>query len=297
MLSSGWSRWVAQEQGPLVAQEILLGWCSRWASAPDPQLPVEQLPLTHYAAIDLRFSRSPEPAWAQELAREAPQLGDQILAARCCYTVRTSAGRTDLAYACQHAAWRALGEATGGVLYDSTNGSLMSYALGLGLVPEVEAPPGPEPLHHRIGSEASDIELRSLDGAAFSLRALRGSAITLWFLPTLAVPRPIDELEVLAKHQELIAKRTNLIVVSEDPPKDLAAHGARLGVRFPLLVDDKHRVTRQYDAARARLTILIDEQGIIRDRFERGELSRVVFDLLRRIGNLAPTTPSTCSRS
>jgi peroxiredoxin len=286
-LSSGWPRWVALEHGPIAAQETILGWCSRWASAPDPQLPVDQLPISHYAGVGLT-SRSPDPAWAQDLAREAPQLGDQLLAARYRYTVWTSAARTDLAYAFQHAVWRALGEATSGVLYDDTSGSIMSYALGLGLVPEVEAPPGPERLRGRIGAEAPDIELRAHDGTAFSLRGRRGSAITLWFHPHRSVAIDRQELEVLAKHQELIARRTNLIVIANYPSKDLAEHASRLGLRFPLLADDEHSVSRHYDADRARLTILIDENGIIRDRFERGELSRVVFDLLKRIGNPAP---------
>jgi len=120
------------------------------------------------------------------------------------------------------------------------------------------------------------------------LRARRGSAITLWFHPNWSAPIARQELEVLAKHQQLIARRTNLVVISGYPPKDLAEHASRLGLRFPLLADDRQSVTWEYDADRARLTVLIDENGIIRDRCERGELSRVVFDLLKRIGSPAP---------
>ena len=295
----------ALREGGLLADGLVLGWCPSWASEPPQRLDLNVLPSSHYATVALSIAQ-PDEECVASLALEQPLLASAIMRSTHLLTAWTSAGRSQLGYALQVSVWRVLGELTGGVLYDEVSGDLMGYVPRIGYARrDKPTPEGPEEPIAARGSLAPDFELYAQDGSTFRLHMARDKPVTLWFIPS-SLDSPVceAETEVLARYQEMIARHTFLIGLGPFSRDALAAFATKFGLKFPLLADSGQHLYNQesqrrsrlgvpnqlrelpsvvatYDAYQERAAIVIGADRRIRERYQRGEPGRVVFDLLK----------------
>jgi peroxiredoxin len=115
------------------------------------------------------------------------------------------------------------------------------------------------------GQEAPDFALKALDESNLRLTEFRGQVVLLNFWASWcgacrqAMPAFNDIYE---KYQ-----RAGLVMLSinlDDDPQRAKKMAHSLGVRFPVLLDERKSVSRLYQVETMPLTVLIDREGVIR---------------------------------
>jgi peroxiredoxin Q/BCP len=125
----------------------------------------------------------------------------------------------------------------------------------------------------QVGQEAPDFELSGTDGP-FKLSDHRGERVVLLFYPgdnTMVCTKQFCSYRDRAN--DFAALDATVVGISS---QDLASHEgfvAKHSLNVPLLADVEKKVARAYDAFSPRLgvkraVIVIDEQGIVRDRHD-----------------------------
>lgn len=137
-----------------------------------------------------------------------------------------------------------------------TRHALVALLLSLGAA--VQAAPA-------VGSLAPDFTLRSVDGPNLRLGEQRGQVVLVNFWATWCGPcreemPQLNRLYDKYKGAGLVMLGVN---VDEDPAK-AAAVAAKLGVRFPVLLDSTKQVSGRYDLTAMPSTVLIDRDGKVR---------------------------------
>jgi peroxiredoxin len=112
---------------------------------------------------------------------------------------------------------------------------------------------------------APDFTLRTLNGPNLRLAEQRGKVVMINFWATWCGPCRQEMPQLNALYQKYRASGFTLLGVNvdEDSPKaaDLAA---KLGVKFPVLLDADKTVSKLYDMNSMPATILIDRDGRVR---------------------------------
>lgn len=245
MAERGWGIRISTDQwkhtlftGPAIAEDVMvLGWWTSWGRAPDEPLNPKTLSVRDYGSVPISI-RAAAKSDVDDAARGVPRLAPSLAAARHCYTIWTTAGRSELDYALQVALWHALGEVTSGVMQYDSEGCVRCYALDIriGDVPDVPAPAARRMPNVEIGKPAPAVRLKAQDGSVLDLCAQLGKRVALWFIPC-ELSKAEAELAQLAKHQEIIKRKVDLIVIANDTPESVQRVTARLGLQFPVLAD------------------------------------------------------------
>ncbi len=151
-------------------------------------------------------------------------------------------------------------------------------------------------------AQAADFTLRTVEGKNFRLSDhLRKDIILLNFWATWCTPclGEMPELEKL--HQTMKAEGVQIIGVSMDGPESVAnvqPTVRRLGVTYPVLLDEETRVVGLYNPRRdAPYTVIIDREGRVAQRFvgyAPGDEAKLE-DALRKL--LAGEAPATTERT
>jgi peroxiredoxin len=112
---------------------------------------------------------------------------------------------------------------------------------------------------------APDFTLRAVDGPNLRLYEQRGRVVLVNFWASWC-RRCLDATPHLNRlHEKYGASGMLLLGISVDEdPAQAAAVAARLGVRFPVLLDPERSVIRRYDPAALPSTLLIDRDGRVR---------------------------------
>ena len=143
-----------------------------------------------------------------------------------------------------------------------------------------------------VGQLAPDFTLVANDGAALSLKSLRGAKVLLWFFVEANTPGCTLEGRGFRDHQSYFDENNIRVVgVSFDSIEDNAAFARRHEFGFPLLSDADHAVAIAYGAcsdAKARypdrVSFLIDEHGVVERVYDkvdpRDHPARVLADVL-----------------
>ena len=122
-------------------------------------------------------------------------------------------------------------------------------------------------LYASDGPPAPDFALRALGGGNHRLSEHRGEVVALVFWASFCgdCRRELERFERLRKTYAT-AGFVVLGVNLDSKPGQAAAIASAAGIRYPVLVDADHAVSRAYDADRLPLILLIDREGVVRAR-------------------------------
>jgi peroxiredoxin len=117
----------------------------------------------------------------------------------------------------------------------------------------------------KIGQPAPDFQLTSSQGNDYTLADYQGHPVLLNFWATWCGPC-VEEMPQIQRVFE--ANRTNGLVVfavSSEAMDQVAEFGADHDLSFPLLIDEKGRVSSQYRVSAYPTSYFVDAQGVIQD--------------------------------
>lgn len=135
--------------------------------------------------------------------------------------------------------------------------------------PTPTLPPPP-----RVGAEAPDFTLTTLDGTQMSLRDFRGKKVILNFFATWCPHCRAETPTLVSYYNDMSDEGIVIVAVNLGEGKDkVAAYQKEFNVTFPLLLDSDGTVGRMYYVSSIPLNIFIDAQGIIRSGYV-GEIDR-----------------------
>lgn len=135
---------------------------------------------------------------------------------------------------------------------------------------------GPEPGPAReaaapgsLAVEADVVEFPTLSGDSASLRDHRGEVVVLNLWGTWCPPcrREIPDLVEL---QERIEPRGATVVglaVDSGSPEEIRAFAEKYGMNYPVWISETRKVVSHYRAMGFPTTLLIDREGVIRERY------------------------------
>lgn len=120
-------------------------------------------------------------------------------------------------------------------------------------------PPAPT-----IGHPAPDFTLTGLDGATFTLSDLRGQPVVLNFWATWCPPCRAEMPELQAASTRLDGEVAIVGVNQGESAEQVAGFVQPLGFTFPMPLDERMDVSRQYLVRNLPTTFFIDRDGIVR---------------------------------
>ncbi|HEX6706441.1 MAG TPA: TlpA disulfide reductase family protein [Albitalea sp.] len=112
---------------------------------------------------------------------------------------------------------------------------------------------------------APDFTLRTMDGPNLRLQEQRGRVVLVNFWATWCGPCRQEMPHLNRLYDKYRSSGFTLLGVNIDDDARLAAEvAAKLGVRFPVLLDTDKKVSRLYDMSAMPATIVIDRDGKVR---------------------------------
>ncbi len=121
-----------------------------------------------------------------------------------------------------------------------------------------------------VGDAAPDFSGTDCQGRAFSLSAMRGRRVVLFFFPKAFTIGCTEETRHFRdNHEHIRALGAELVGVSVDTVKTQCAFAEQENIHFPLLGDEERTISKAYDVlwpvlnVDRRVTYIIDPSGYI----------------------------------
>lgn len=112
---------------------------------------------------------------------------------------------------------------------------------------------------------APDFTLRTADGRNVRLQELRGQVVMVNFWASWCAPCRVEMPHLIRLSDKYRASGFALLGVNvDDDPKNALNAAAKMGIRFPVLLDADKRVAQLYQVATMPSTVLIDRDGRVR---------------------------------
>lgn len=116
-----------------------------------------------------------------------------------------------------------------------------------------------------LGSGAPDFTLPVAGGGNLRLAEQRGRVVLVNFWASWCGPCKVELPQLDRLYEKYRASGFVLLGVNiDDNPRAAADLAARLGMRFPVLLDSERKVSRLYDVSAMPSTLLIDRDGRLR---------------------------------
>ncbi|KYD08578.1 TlpA family protein disulfide reductase [Heyndrickxia sporothermodurans] len=131
-----------------------------------------------------------------------------------------------------------------------------------------------------IGLKAPMFQLNTLDGQTMKLSDLKGKKTLINFFATWCTPCK-TEMPLLEKFSIKHKSDLNIIAINIDPRANVKKYVNRLGLTFPILIDERGKVNENYQVIAIPTTFLLNEKGIIINK-QIGELNE---DQLKKMLN------------
>lgn len=145
------------------------------------------------------------------------------------------------------------------------------------------APAQPIPLTGRL---APDFTLPQPGGGELTLADLRGKAVVLNFWATWCGPCEAEMPELQQAANEYGDEGLVVLGVNQGEPEDIVVdYLKRLGITFPVVLDEAAQVSQTYRANALPTTFFIDRNGILRDQVI-GQMNTAV--LQQRLRSIYP---------
>ena len=114
-------------------------------------------------------------------------------------------------------------------------------------------------------SAAPDFTLRTASGPNMRLQEQRGQVVMINFWATWCGPCRQEMPHLNRLYDKYRASGFTLLAVNiDDDPRTATATAAKLGLRFPVLLDTDKAVSKRYDLGSMPATVLIDRDGKVR---------------------------------
>jgi len=120
-------------------------------------------------------------------------------------------------------------------------------------------PPAPA-----VGHPAPDFTLTTLTGEAFTLSTLRGTPVVLNFWATWCPPCRAELPELEAAGRQYAGQIAISGVNQAEARADVQAFARKMGLTFPMPLDEQAQVSRLYGVRSLPTTFFIDRGGVIR---------------------------------
>jgi peroxiredoxin len=135
-------------------------------------------------------------------------------------------------------------------------------------------------------STAPDFALKSNAGHNLRLQEQRGQVVLVNFWASWCGPCKLEMPHLNRLHDKYRASGVLLLGVNiDEDPRTAQAATAKLGVKFPVLLDSDRAVSRLYDMGSMPATVLIDRDGRVRF-LHRGYREGMEDDYERQIREL-----------
>lgn len=116
-----------------------------------------------------------------------------------------------------------------------------------------------------IGNTPPDFELKTLAGDTVKLSDYKGKKVMLNFWATWCPPCKA-EMPDMEKFYEGNKDRVEILAVNMDTTNDVKGFANEYGITFPILLDEKNEVNRDYGIVSIPTTFFIDENGVIKQK-------------------------------
>jgi len=114
-------------------------------------------------------------------------------------------------------------------------------------------------------TKAPDFALRSLEGPNLRLQEQRGQVVMVNFWATWCGPCRVEMPHLARLYEKYHASGFQLLGINiDEDPRQAATVAAKLGLRFPVLLDTEKKVSKLYDLSTMPSTVLIDRDGRVR---------------------------------
>ncbi len=115
------------------------------------------------------------------------------------------------------------------------------------------------------GAPAPDFTLRTLSGSNLRLQEQRGNVVLVNFWATWCAPCRQEMPHLARLYDKYRALGFVLLGVNvDDDTRNAADLAAKLGLKFPVSLDNEKKVSRLYDLSAMPSTVLIDRDGRVR---------------------------------
>jgi len=114
-------------------------------------------------------------------------------------------------------------------------------------------------------SPAPDFTLKGIDGRNLRLQEQRGQVVLVNFWATWCGPCRQEMPHLNRLYDKYRASGFTLLAVNiDDDPRTAVATAAKMGLRFPVLLDTDKTVSKRYALGSMPATVLIDRDGKVR---------------------------------
>ena len=158
-----------------------------------------------------------------------------------------------------------------------------------------------------VGTKAPDFKTKDQDGKEVTLSGLKGKKVVLFFYPKDMTPGCTAEACSLRDNYKALQKAGYVVLgISSDDEKSHRKFIEKEELPFPLLADTDKSVHDQYKTwveksmygrtymGTARVTYIIDEQGIIREVIEKVDTANHAGQIL---GSTQPTKATPAKKT
>ncbi|MDQ0269609.1 peroxiredoxin family protein [Cytobacillus purgationiresistens] len=128
----------------------------------------------------------------------------------------------------------------------------------------------------KINSQAPEFTLKDMNGKAVSLSDFKGKKVILNFWATWCPPCKM-EMKDFQTYFSGKDEDVALLAINIDPKSNVSGYIDKMGIEFPVLLDEKDQVNEQYKVITIPTTYFIDKNGIIKDKY----FSAIPLELLR----------------
>ncbi len=128
-----------------------------------------------------------------------------------------------------------------------------------------------------VGTQAPDFSVQDHHGKSVSLKDFRGKKVVIWFYPKADTPGCTIEGKGFSEdYKKFEDKNTVILGVSLDSVPENKAFAEKFSFPFQLLCDVNHEIALAYHAVQsaedkyaARISYVIDEEGIIVEAIDK----------------------------